>query len=203
MMDFELKLEKPTRKRAYISALTMGASYFIGRICVHLPRDTANISRWPHPDDSLLRDTRRQPRALRLHWHHGHCPARLRSHQELVHNWYDEVCSLRSFPDSSRWERRCWGELRNRSGRRQQESCQMWHLRRWVANDSRSDTCFCISSRRLWKGIQHRVGSSPPKLLSRTMLRRYEFPFMVPYSFGCTTLFSRQEFASGRVSDCV
>lgn len=30
MMDFELKLEKPKLSRAWISAATMGASYFIG-----------------------------------------------------------------------------------------------------------------------------------------------------------------------------
>lgn len=30
MMDFELKLEKPKISRAYLSAATMGASYFIG-----------------------------------------------------------------------------------------------------------------------------------------------------------------------------
>lgn len=31
MMDFELKLEKPNVSRAWISAATMGASYFIGK----------------------------------------------------------------------------------------------------------------------------------------------------------------------------
>lgn len=31
MMDFELKLEKPGRRQAYISALVMGLAYFIGR----------------------------------------------------------------------------------------------------------------------------------------------------------------------------
>jgi hypothetical protein len=31
MMDFELKLEKPNVSRAWISAATMGAAYFIGR----------------------------------------------------------------------------------------------------------------------------------------------------------------------------
>ena len=30
MMDFELKLEKPNVSRAWISAGTMGAAYFIG-----------------------------------------------------------------------------------------------------------------------------------------------------------------------------
>lgn len=30
MMDFELKLEKPNVSRAWISAATMGISYFIG-----------------------------------------------------------------------------------------------------------------------------------------------------------------------------
>jgi len=30
MMTFELKLEKPNVSRAWISAATMGASYFIG-----------------------------------------------------------------------------------------------------------------------------------------------------------------------------
>lgn len=30
MMDFELKLEKPNVNRAWISAVTMGAAYFIG-----------------------------------------------------------------------------------------------------------------------------------------------------------------------------
>jgi len=30
MMDFELKLEKPNGSRAWISAATMGAAYFIG-----------------------------------------------------------------------------------------------------------------------------------------------------------------------------
>jgi vacuolar iron transporter family protein len=30
MMDFELKLEKPNVSRAWISAATMGAAYFIG-----------------------------------------------------------------------------------------------------------------------------------------------------------------------------
>jgi hypothetical protein len=32
MMDFELKLEKPKLSRAWISAGTMGLSYFIGRL---------------------------------------------------------------------------------------------------------------------------------------------------------------------------
>jgi hypothetical protein len=31
MMDFELKLEKPNVSRAWISAATMGAAYFIGK----------------------------------------------------------------------------------------------------------------------------------------------------------------------------
>lgn len=30
MMDFELKLEKPNVSRAWVSAATMGISYFIG-----------------------------------------------------------------------------------------------------------------------------------------------------------------------------
>lgn len=30
MMDFELKLEKPNVSRAWISAATMGAAYFVG-----------------------------------------------------------------------------------------------------------------------------------------------------------------------------
>jgi hypothetical protein len=30
MMDFELKLEKPNVSRAWISAATIGAAYFIG-----------------------------------------------------------------------------------------------------------------------------------------------------------------------------
>lgn len=34
-MDFELKLEKPNVSRAWISAATMGASYFIGSISLH------------------------------------------------------------------------------------------------------------------------------------------------------------------------
>jgi hypothetical protein len=32
MMDFELKLEKPNVFRAWISAGTMGAAYFIGML---------------------------------------------------------------------------------------------------------------------------------------------------------------------------
>jgi len=31
MMDFELKLEKPDVSRAWVSAATMGAAYFIGK----------------------------------------------------------------------------------------------------------------------------------------------------------------------------
>jgi hypothetical protein len=31
MMDFELKLEKPKLSRAWVSAATMGAAYFIGK----------------------------------------------------------------------------------------------------------------------------------------------------------------------------
>jgi hypothetical protein len=34
MMDFELRLEKPNVSRAWISAGTMGAAYFIGT-CQH------------------------------------------------------------------------------------------------------------------------------------------------------------------------
>lgn len=34
MMDFELKLEKPNVSRAWISAATMGLSYFIGMFVV-------------------------------------------------------------------------------------------------------------------------------------------------------------------------
>lgn len=36
MMDFELKLEKPDVSRAWISAATMGLSYFIGMCIMHL-----------------------------------------------------------------------------------------------------------------------------------------------------------------------
>jgi hypothetical protein len=32
MMDFELKLEKPNVSQAWISAATMGLSYFIGAV---------------------------------------------------------------------------------------------------------------------------------------------------------------------------
>lgn len=32
MMDFELKLEKPALNRAWISALVMGLSYFLGKL---------------------------------------------------------------------------------------------------------------------------------------------------------------------------
>jgi hypothetical protein len=34
MMDFELKLEKPNAARAWISAATMGFSYFIGTLMI-------------------------------------------------------------------------------------------------------------------------------------------------------------------------
>jgi hypothetical protein len=34
MMDFELKLEKPNVSRAWISAATMGAAYFIGKLII-------------------------------------------------------------------------------------------------------------------------------------------------------------------------
>jgi len=37
MMDFELKLEKPDRFRAWISAVTMGLSYFIGGLIPMIP----------------------------------------------------------------------------------------------------------------------------------------------------------------------
>ncbi len=36
-MDFELKLEKPDVSRAWISAATMGASYFIGGLIPMIP----------------------------------------------------------------------------------------------------------------------------------------------------------------------
>lgn len=36
-MDFELKLEKPATSRAWISALTMGSSYFVGGLIPMLP----------------------------------------------------------------------------------------------------------------------------------------------------------------------
>jgi predicted membrane protein (TIGR00267 family) len=37
MMDFELKLEKPSRSAAWISALVMGVSYFLGGIIPMIP----------------------------------------------------------------------------------------------------------------------------------------------------------------------
>ncbi len=37
MMDFELKLEKPMVSRAWISAATMGAAYFIGGLIPMIP----------------------------------------------------------------------------------------------------------------------------------------------------------------------
>jgi predicted membrane protein (TIGR00267 family) len=37
MMDFELKLEKPNRSTAWISALVMGLSYFLGGIIPMIP----------------------------------------------------------------------------------------------------------------------------------------------------------------------
>jgi vacuolar iron transporter family protein len=39
MMDFELKLAKPNVSRAWISAGTMGAAYFVGMLpyILHLP----------------------------------------------------------------------------------------------------------------------------------------------------------------------
>src|SRR4051794_27220250 len=37
MMDFELKLEKPNVSRAWISAATMGAAYFIGGLIPMVP----------------------------------------------------------------------------------------------------------------------------------------------------------------------
>jgi predicted membrane protein (TIGR00267 family) len=37
MMDFELKLEKPNVSRAWISAATMGSSYFIGGLIPMIP----------------------------------------------------------------------------------------------------------------------------------------------------------------------
>lgn len=37
MMDFELRLEKPATSRAWISALTMGLSYFIGGLIPMIP----------------------------------------------------------------------------------------------------------------------------------------------------------------------
>lgn len=37
MMDFELRLEKPAVSRAWISALTMGLSYFIGGLIPMIP----------------------------------------------------------------------------------------------------------------------------------------------------------------------
>ena len=39
MMDFELKLEKPNVSRAWISAATMGAAYFIGTFPSSLYQD--------------------------------------------------------------------------------------------------------------------------------------------------------------------
>lgn len=36
MMDFELKLEKPDVSRAWISAATMGLSYFIGMFIMNM-----------------------------------------------------------------------------------------------------------------------------------------------------------------------
>ena len=56
-MDFELKLEKPNVSRAWISAGTMGLSYFIG-VCplafaiVHEP--LMMPCRWPSTYDTLL-----------------------------------------------------------------------------------------------------------------------------------------------------
>jgi predicted membrane protein (TIGR00267 family) len=37
MMDFELRLEKPNRSTAWISALVMGLSYFLGGIIPMIP----------------------------------------------------------------------------------------------------------------------------------------------------------------------
>jgi hypothetical protein len=61
MMDFELKLEKPKVSRAWISAATMGAAYFIGiskalSVLPALPLDSTLIfPRRYHPNDPLFR----------------------------------------------------------------------------------------------------------------------------------------------------
>lgn len=81
MMDFELKLEKPNISRAWISAATMGAAYFIGKLyysiacCVH-----SDISRRLDTHDTLLCHDERHPRTLRINWYHGGNTAGLRFH---------------------------------------------------------------------------------------------------------------------------
>jgi hypothetical protein len=56
-MDFELKLEKPNVSRAWISAGTMGLSYFIG-VCLlgfEITQPLMMICRWSSAYDTLLR----------------------------------------------------------------------------------------------------------------------------------------------------
>jgi len=44
MMTFELKLEKPDTSRAWISAATMGASYFIGELRPRIGKEIVQLT---------------------------------------------------------------------------------------------------------------------------------------------------------------
>jgi hypothetical protein len=97
MMDFELKLEKPKLSRAWISAATMGAAYFIGKLfskSISVIIFNLTCRRWPDPNDSILRYDQCHSRALRVHWDHGRHSSGLRLHQKLHHSQDEEVWIL-------------------------------------------------------------------------------------------------------------
>lgn len=71
MMDFELKLEKPRRRMAWIEGLVMGVSYFLGETFHDLDVDAngSRLARWSAAHDPVLRLSSGQPRLVHLDWH--------------------------------------------------------------------------------------------------------------------------------------
>ncbi len=124
MMDFELKLDKPNVSRAWISAATMGAAYFIGMsvpffFCwdvllgdtrVRLVADV-DLFRGLDPDDTIFCDAERHPCSLRLDRHHSRHPSRFRLPQELGHGPDEAECGVWSDSNALYWCVGSWREL--------------------------------------------------------------------------------------------
>jgi hypothetical protein len=112
MMDFELKLEKPNVSRAWISAATMGASYFIGE----WPHTGAEeiigsfvLRRRSDSHDTLFCHAKRHSCVVYIHRHHGCDTLGFWVHQELGHCTHEAVGCIWGSADSvcgsiGRWD---------------------------------------------------------------------------------------------------
>lgn len=121
-MDFELKLEKPALNRAWISALVMGLSYFLGKsICFTGGRKselTVGECRWIGSYAALLLPQQHSTRSVHIHWHHGRCPAHLWIRQGKCDQLPEENMLVQCIPDAARWGVSSGHELCHRPRRR-------------------------------------------------------------------------------------